>query len=59
MKNTDKHWVLILKNGGQTVAWRDYGDIAWGSPDYTVLGYHEGTYREALRAAKRLGNPSE
>jgi|DEB0MinimDraft_6_1074348.scaffolds.fasta_scaffold468839_1 hypothetical protein len=49
-----KHWVLIRKNTGLVAAWRDYGDTAWGSPEYTVLGYHEGSYRDALRVAHSL-----
>ena len=50
-----KHWVLILHRNGTVKAWRDY-DQTWGSPDYTVLGYHEGTYREALRTAHSLAD---
>jgi hypothetical protein len=50
-----KNWVLILHRNGTIKAWRDY-DQTWGSPDYTVLGYHQGTYREALRTAHSLAD---
>lgn len=54
MRRLPKMWVLIRRANGRVQAWRDYGHVAWGSPDYTVLGYHQGTYREAMREARRL-----
>jgi len=49
-----KTWVLILKNNGKVVAWRDYGDVAWGAATYAVLGYYDGSYKNALAYAKTL-----
>jgi hypothetical protein len=47
-------WVIIAYNGsGTTQVWRDFG-TAWGSPIYTVLGYFDGSHRDALRYAKTL-----
>lgn len=51
-----KTWVLILKDNGHITAWRDYGNVAWGSPEYTVLGYHEGTYRDAMIMAHSIAD---
>jgi len=52
--NQTKVWVLVHFNTGRIEAWRDYGDVAWGSPIYSVIGYFEGTYRQALKTAKQL-----
>ncbi len=49
-----KNWVLIKSNNGVVKAWRDYGDVAWGSPAYTVLGYFAGPYKDAIREAKMI-----
>ena len=51
---SNKVWVLVHFNSGRIEAWRDYGDVAWGSPIYSVIGYFEGTYRQALKTAKQL-----
>ena len=53
MPTPSKSWVLILHNDGRIQAWRDYG-TAWGSPVYTVLGYFDGSHRDAMRAARTL-----
>lgn len=50
----DKDWVLLKFNNGTLRVWRDYGDVAWGSPLYTVLGYFTGSHRNALRQAREL-----
>jgi len=46
-----KTWVIIKYNTGKISVWRDYGDVAWGSSIYEVLGYYNGTYREAIAAS--------
>jgi hypothetical protein len=53
MSNASKSWVLIHHDDGRIQAWRDYG-TAWGAPGYTVLGYFDGSHRDALRAARTL-----
>lgn len=53
MPTPSKSWVLILHKDGRIQAWRDYG-AAWGSPVYTVLGYFDGSHRDAMRAARTL-----
>ena len=58
MANSSKSWVLILHNTGRVQAWRDYGDIAWGAPTYTVLGYFDGSHRDAMRRARTLAKAS-
>ena len=62
-----KSWVLLKmapgrtewekKNAGTIQAWRDYG-TAWGSPAYTVLGYFDGSHRDAVRYGKTLAKQS-
>ena len=58
-----KEWVIIqytkhkdnLGREGKIVAWRDYGDdYVWGSAIYEVIGYHTGSYKEALDIGERL-----
>lgn len=52
---TKKSWVIVkLNNESKPKVWRDYG-TAWGSTAYTVLGFFDGSIREALRHAKRIG----
>lgn len=51
-----KTWVMTLHSNGNVKAWRDYGDTAWDSPEYTVLGYHEGFYADALVLAHFLAS---
>jgi|TARA_R110000824_G_scaffold391298_1_gene589002 hypothetical protein len=55
-KFTEKNWVLILYNSGKMVAWRDYGDMAWGSAIYEVLGYYQGSHKDALKYGKNKIN---
>ena len=52
----NRTFVLIRHNDGRVSAWRDYGDTAWGSPVYTVLGYFTGTHRQALAYAMRAAD---
>jgi len=54
-------WVVIkLKidcstgKTGNIKAWRDYGDVAWGSPLYEVLGYYKGSHKNAIKNASEL-----
>ena len=55
-KFTEKNWVLILYNSGKMVAWRDYGDMAWGSAIYDVLCYYQGSHKDALEYGKNKIN---
>ena len=48
-----KHWVMILLESGKVEVWPDYGHVAWGSPEYTVLGFVSGSRREAMAEARR------
>jgi len=57
MANSSKSWALILHNDGRVQAWRDYGHTAWGAPTYTVLGYFDGSHRDAMRQARTLADP--
>ena len=50
----EKTWVLLKFNDGTLKAWADYGDVAWGSPLYTVLDYFTGSYRDAMHKARGL-----
>jgi hypothetical protein len=52
----NRTFVLIRHNDGRIEAWRDYGNVAWGSPIYTVLGYFTGTHRQAIAYAKRTAD---
>ena len=48
-----KTWVIIKENKTGTIkAWRDYDGDIWGAAIYEVLGYHTGSYREALQKYK-------
>jgi len=54
-----KSWVVIRNNKasalgqeGSIKAWRDYGDHAWGSALYEVLGYYTGSHRDAIEWGK-------
>ena len=56
-----KHWVVVRYSTVQagmsvevTKLWRDYGDIAWGSPAYRVLGYVTGHYGDVRRRVAAL-----
>ena len=43
-----KSWVVIKEiKTGNVKAWRDYGDHAWGAATYEVIGYCEGSHKEA------------
>ena len=50
-----KNWVVIKDvKSGQIKAWRDYNDDhVWGAASYEVLGYHTGTYRDAIRLGQK------
>jgi len=50
----EKTWVLLKFENGTVKVWRDYGDVAWGSPLYIVLDYFTGTYRNAMKKARSL-----
>ena len=53
--NMIKNWVIIKDvKSGQIKAWRDYNDDhVWGAASYEVLGYHTGTYRDAIRLGQK------
>ena len=44
-----KSWVIVKFSNGKIKVWRDYGDIAWGSATYEVLGYFDGSYEDARK----------
>ena len=45
-----KTWVVIkVIKTGKVKAWRDYGDYAWGAATYEVVGYYQGTHKDALQ----------
>ena len=51
----NKSWVIVRMNersgvGGSIKIWRTYDGDIWDSPLYTVLGYHDGSYRDSQRA---------
>jgi hypothetical protein len=48
------NWTVIRLTNGKIKLWRDYGNVAFGSPAYTVLGYITGTYRNARRYVMHL-----
>ena len=45
-----KSWVILLFNDKKLKVWRTYEGNIWGSPLYTVMGYYDGSYRDAQRA---------
>ena len=52
-----KSWVIVLMShrsgvGGSIKVWRTYEGNIWDSPLYTVMGYYDGSYREAMKFAK-------
>ena len=52
-----KSWVIVLMGhrsdvGGTVAVWRTYEGDIWDSPLYTVMGYYDGSYREAMKFAK-------
>ncbi len=48
-----KNWVVIrVIKTGTIKAWRDYGDHAWGAATYEVLGYYNGSHKEAMKNFK-------
>jgi len=47
-------WVIVQFKQGRRALWRDYGEVAWGSSLYLVLGYVKGSYRDARRFLAQL-----
>lgn len=47
-----KQWVAILFDDGRKQVWPDYGDHAWGSSIYTVVGYYP-SRKDAFQALKK------
>ena len=52
-----KSWVIVLMGhrsgvGGSIKVWRTYEGDIWDSPLDTVMGYNDGSYREAMKFAK-------
>ena len=52
-QKTPKSWVIVKFNDGIVKVWRNFNN-AWGSPIYTVLGYFEGSYSDAMDHAMEL-----
>ena len=45
-----KTWVVIkVIKTGKIKAWRDYGNYAWGAATYEVVGYYQGSHKDALQ----------
>ena len=51
-----KSWVILrMINTGIIHIWRDYDNgTIWDSPIYEVLGYFEGSYRDAKKHSQTL-----
>jgi hypothetical protein len=49
-----KRWVVIKEiKTGNIKAWRDHNDDhVWGAASYEVIGYYNGSYKDA----RRFGN---
>ena len=47
-----KSWVILLFNDKKLKVWRTYEYNIWHSPLYTVMGYYDGSYRDAVKFAK-------
>jgi len=52
LENMRKSWVILLFNDKKLKVWRTYEGDIWDSPLYTVMGYYDGSYREAMKFAK-------
>ena len=52
LENMRKSWVILLFNDKKLKVWRTYEDNIWDSPLYTVMGYYDGSYRDAVKFAK-------
>lgn len=53
--NILKSWVIVKFKDNHIKIWRDYDDgFIWGSPLYEVLGYFDGSYRQAQEYSKEL-----
>ena len=50
----NKQWVAVLFQDGRKKVWADYGNYAWGSPIYTVIGYYSNR-KDAFLALKEMG----
>ena len=46
-----KMFVVVRFMDGKFKIWKDYGDIAWGSPAYEVLGYFD-SHKDARQFVK-------
>ena len=53
-----KMWVLVRFTESKFKIWADYGDMAWGSPAYDVIGYFP-SYRSAQAEAHKLKRVSQ
>tara|TARA_Y100000004_G_scaffold177765_1_gene219673 strand:+ start:549 stop:725 length:177 start_codon:yes stop_codon:yes gene_type:complete len=56
-----KNWVIIKwvmnvegKKNGDISIWQSWDDHIWGSPAYEVLGYFDGSLRDAKKYAKKI-----
>ena len=49
-----KYWVIVQFENGKRTLWRDYGNVAWGSPAYAVLGFVSGRSAAARRFLAHL-----
>lgn len=50
-----KSWVIVKFKDNHVEIWRDYDDgFIWGSPLYEVLGYFDGSYKQAHHYSKQI-----
>ena len=47
-----KSWVILLFKNKKLKVWRTYENKIWDNPLYTVMGYYDGSYRDAVKFAK-------
>ena len=49
-----KSWVIVKFKDQSIKIWRDYDDgSTWGSPLYEVLGYFDGSFKQAREYSKQ------
>jgi len=50
-----KSWVIVKFRNNKIEIWRDYDDgFIWGSPLYQVLGFFDGSFKQAKEYSKEL-----
>ena len=49
----EKMWVLVKFSESKYKIWADYGDMAWDSPEYEIVGYFP-SFKSAQTEASEL-----